>query len=165
MAALDTGRIARFQATSIAAGAIRFAVSDAATRLRQARIDAGFESVEAACRRFGWKSPGVRHHDNGTRPYFDIEHVLEYAKAYRVDPCFLLGLEDNRATQPVLSAGDLSAIVETLVRVLSPGRRFEPSLVQALGAALAHVLSEPDPVGSAGTVARTLARTHPQEVQ
>lgn len=61
-------------------------------RLREARIKAGYESAADACRAFGWEIPAYRHHENGTRT-FDVEAAKRYARAFRVNPGWLLALD------------------------------------------------------------------------
>lgn len=63
-----------------------------AERLKQARINAGFETAEDACRAFGWKPAGYRHHEAGVRAY-DIPTALRYGKAFKINPGWLLGLD------------------------------------------------------------------------
>lgn len=65
-----------------------------AERLKEARIAAGFESAEAACQAFGWKAAAYRHHEGAVRS-FDVETAARYARAFRVSPAWLLGLEDQ----------------------------------------------------------------------
>lgn len=62
---------------------------DKATRLRQARIAAGFPSAAAAAERFGWKAAAYRHHENGTTGFLP-DRALEYAQAYGVPVDWLL---------------------------------------------------------------------------
>lgn len=61
-------------------------------RLREARIKAGYESAADAARAFGWEIPAYRHHENGTRA-FDVEAAKRYARAFRVNPGWLLALD------------------------------------------------------------------------
>lgn len=62
----------------------------AADRLRDSRRRAGYESA-AAAEAYGWKIAAYRHHENGTRA-FDIDAAKRYARAFKVDPAWLLGL-------------------------------------------------------------------------
>lgn len=60
-----------------------------AARLRQARASAGFKNPAAAIEKFGWKASTYMAHENGQngiRP----DPALEYAKAYNVEPGWLL---------------------------------------------------------------------------
>lgn len=72
---------------------------DRADRLRQARIKAGFSSAAEACEAFGWKEPGYRHHENGTRS-FGIPAAERYGRAFKVRPQWLLGMDDQPAIGP-----------------------------------------------------------------
>lgn len=63
-----------------------------AERLRAARERAGYSSAEEAAETFEWKASGYRHHENGTRG-FGIPEALKYARAFRSNPLWLLGLE------------------------------------------------------------------------
>ena len=65
-------------------------------RLREARIKAGFDSAAEAARAFGWEIPAYRHHENGTRT-FDVEAAKRYARAFRVNPGWLLALDKVEA--------------------------------------------------------------------
>lgn len=65
-------------------------------RLREARIKAGFDSAAEAARAFGWEIPAYRHHENGTRA-FDVEAAKRYARAFRVNPGWLLALDKVEA--------------------------------------------------------------------
>jgi len=38
-------------------------------RLKQARVEAGFETAQAAADAFGWNAGAYRHHENGTRGF------------------------------------------------------------------------------------------------
>jgi phage repressor protein C with HTH and peptisase S24 domain len=67
-----------------------------ADRLREARVKAGFEHAADAARAFGWEIPAYRHHENGTRA-FDVEAAKRYARAFRVNPGWLLALDKVEA--------------------------------------------------------------------
>lgn len=62
------------------------------TRLRQARINAGYVSATSAAAYFGWTESGYRHHENGTRR-FGLECARIYANAFGVDEAHLLEVE------------------------------------------------------------------------
>lgn len=69
-------------------------------RLRQARIEAGYEQASEAARRFGWKPAGYIHHENGTRKV-NPDKAKEYAKAYRKPVEWLLyGTIPKKAAPP-----------------------------------------------------------------
>jgi SOS-response transcriptional repressor LexA len=61
-------------------------------RLRHARKQAGFATAADAARCFGWQAPAYTHHENGTRA-FDIAAAKRYARAFRVNPGWLLLLD------------------------------------------------------------------------
>lgn len=63
-------------------------------RLREARQAAGFESASDAAREFGWQTSTYIHHENGTRA-FPVEVAKRYARAFRVNAAWLLGLEGS----------------------------------------------------------------------
>lgn len=58
-------------------------------RLRKARIRAGFETPADAARRFGWNENTYKSHENGARG-FKRDGAVEYARAFRVSPSWLL---------------------------------------------------------------------------
>jgi len=61
-------------------------------RLRKARIAAGYDSASAAARAYGWNGPAYTHHENGTRG-ITVEAAKRYARAFRVNPGWLLALD------------------------------------------------------------------------
>lgn len=65
------------------------AMPDPATKLRQLRLAAGFESAAAAARRFGWPLNTYKSHENGLRP-ISKKAAIKYANAYKVLPGWLL---------------------------------------------------------------------------
>lgn len=69
-------------------GTIR-AMTDPATKLRQLRLAAGFESAAAAARRYGWSLNTYKSHENGTRP-ISKKAAAMYANAYKVLEGWLL---------------------------------------------------------------------------
>lgn len=79
-------------------------------RLKEAREKAGFATAADAARCFGWEIPAYRHHENGTRA-FDIAAAKRYARAFRVNPGWLLAL-DKVQTMP--SQASLGGIVEVI---------------------------------------------------
>lgn len=64
-------------------------------RLRDARIAAGFETVQAAADRFGWNRSTYASHENGQTPPPRSKLPI-YAKAFKVKVSWLLG-EDSVA--------------------------------------------------------------------
>lgn len=61
----------------------------AGERLRAARIAAGYESIAAAARAFGFHKQNLADHESGRRGV-DPEMADRYAKAFRVDAAWLL---------------------------------------------------------------------------
>jgi hypothetical protein len=59
------------------------------TRLRRARLVAGYGSARAAIERFGWKASTYRAHENGQNK-FKVSDAGAYARAYRVSASWLL---------------------------------------------------------------------------
>lgn len=86
-----------------------------AERLRRARIDAGYESAQAAAEAFGWHAGAYRHHENGTRG-FDVETAKRYARALKVNPGWLLALDTIKAPQPIADQGGQELEVAGLVQ-------------------------------------------------
>lgn len=70
-------------------------------RLREARQRAGYASATEAAEAFGWGVAGYRHHENGTRS-FGLDAAKKYARAFRVKPGWLLGMDgvDGSAPSP-----------------------------------------------------------------
>jgi transcriptional regulator with XRE-family HTH domain len=58
-------------------------------RLRKARTEAGFTSVTAAAKRFGFNANTLRSNENGNKPY-GREAAEKYAKAFKVRLDWLL---------------------------------------------------------------------------
>ncbi|HVQ09551.1 MAG TPA: XRE family transcriptional regulator [Allosphingosinicella sp.] len=69
-----------------------------AERLREARQDAGYGTVAAAAEAFGWSPATLTSHENGTRG-FDVDAAIRYARAFRRQPGWLLGLDHIEAPQ------------------------------------------------------------------
>lgn len=65
-----------------------------ATRLRQAREKAGYETPTAAAAAFGWPYPTYAAHENGSRG-IRPDAMLRYAKAFRVSAAWLLDGSDT----------------------------------------------------------------------
>lgn len=100
-----------------------------ATRLRQARMKAGYTSAQSAAEAFGWGVSGYRHHENGTRE-FDLETAQRYARAFRADALWLLGMTSTAAPDipPTRSSdvGDTVGIVQLdLSLSMGPGALIE----------------------------------------
>ncbi len=173
MAHNNTQRIAQVKPRRIAWRDIIAAMPTAGDRLRRARIAAGYRTVADAAEAFGWKEAAARHHENGTRQYYDIKAALRYARAFRVDVNSLLGTASETAPVQSPTAEQFAQIAEIALKQVAPGLAVKPAVLQALGEALAGTVQEyltspevsNDPA-QLRTVARTLARrTGPQRLQ
>lgn len=90
-----------------------------ADRLRSAR-KARYDTVSEAALAFGFKKPTLTSHENGTRP-FDDEDALRYARAFKVAPTWLLGLDNERSAETGYSVNG-----ETLAAILRVWLRNAP---------------------------------------
>ncbi len=68
------------------------------TRLRKARLDAGFKSARRAAIRHNWILSTYASHENGQTPV-PIDSAKAYAKAFKVDLAWLLNVEGTTASQ------------------------------------------------------------------
>lgn len=91
-----------------------------AERLAKAVRRAGYDTYRAAAERHHFKEPTLTSHANGTRS-FDLETGYEYARAFKVDPAWLLGLRDDEPKQPVPTESELNAMVDSALRELPVG--------------------------------------------
>lgn len=64
-------------------------MTDLSDRIRQARGAAGFATAKAASDAFGWKFSTYAGHENGSRQP-DVGTITRYARAFRVNPAWLL---------------------------------------------------------------------------
>jgi hypothetical protein len=64
-------------------------MESAATRLKRARIRAGYKSAQAAANRFGWVASTYRSHENGQTP-LPVDCARRYAQAFKISPDWLL---------------------------------------------------------------------------
>jgi hypothetical protein len=75
---------------------MQFAMADRkqimADRLKDARVTATYGTAKAAAEAFGWVVPTYISHENGTRS-FDVDMAMKYARAFKVRPGWLLGLD------------------------------------------------------------------------
>jgi SOS-response transcriptional repressor LexA len=78
---------------------------DRASRLRAARMKAGFASATDAAEAFGWGVAGYRHHENGTRN-FGLDAAKKYGRAFRAKPGWLLCMGGVDGGEPVDFASD-----------------------------------------------------------
>lgn len=71
---------------------------DLKDRLRQARIDAGYEDASTAVKEFGWTYSTYLGHENGSRGVKNPD-VAKYAKAFGVSESYLLTGRSGTTTQ------------------------------------------------------------------
>lgn len=96
----NTLRIDNVNTTRIDRGAIFTEMGNTRSeRLRQARQKAGYASATEAAEAFGWGVAGYRHHENGTRS-FGLDAARKYARAFRVKPGWLLGMDGVDGSPP-----------------------------------------------------------------
>jgi phage repressor protein C with HTH and peptisase S24 domain len=100
----DTQRIDTVNTPCIDFPDTKWIMSDKAQRLREARIAAGYSSASSAAQAFGWGDAGYRHHENGTRDY-DADAARRYARAFKVKPGYLLGLDARLADDTPIELG------------------------------------------------------------
>jgi phage repressor protein C with HTH and peptisase S24 domain len=105
----NTHRIAFGNPYCIVPSRIAANMATKAERLKQARIDAGYDSAQDAADAFGWNAPAYRHHENGTRG-FGADAAKKYGKAFRVRAGWLLGL-DHVAKDPAAPAPDEDRLI------------------------------------------------------
>jgi SOS-response transcriptional repressor LexA len=96
MGSHNTQRIARVNPICIATHSIVSRMDTMSDRLREARKSAGYDSAQSAVDAFGWNAGAYRHHENGTRN-FDVEWAKRYARAFKVNPGWLLAIDQIRA--------------------------------------------------------------------
>lgn len=94
--------------------------SERAERLRQAIANRGFKTLKAAADRHHFKESTLTSHANGTRS-FDIETGYQYAKTFKVDPVWLLGLRGEESASALPSATDVAAMVDNAIDELPTG--------------------------------------------
>lgn len=107
------------------------AMSRAHDRLRQARLAAGYNTAADAANRFGWSRHTYISHEGGKRPAGLCMNAELYARAYRVDPEWLLY---GRGRGP----GGMPSEPENIT---VPDQRI-------LQLAVSYVLSQPGQLGS-----------------
>ena len=86
---------------------------DVAKRLREARVNAGFDSASEAARRFGWTDVTYRHHENGTRNVPKAKAEV-YARAFRVSPEWLMFGKGHNGKRMVPLVGYVGAGAEMI---------------------------------------------------
>ena len=87
---------------------------DRATRLVQARKEAGYSSAVAAARQFGWNENKYKAHEGG-RNGFGIADARAYADAFRTTPEWLNFGSDNEAGSPELRLVPSTQMVPVIV--------------------------------------------------
>lgn len=98
-----------------------------ARRLKQAIADRGFKSLKEASVRHHYKESTLTSHTNGTRA-FDIETGYDYAKAFKVDPIWLMGLNEEAGAPVGIPADVVQRMVEGAMRELPLGATVEDYL-------------------------------------
>jgi len=111
-----------------------------ARRLSKAIEDAGFPTRALAAEAKGVKESTLTSHANGTRP-FDLEKGYEYARMFKVDPVWLLGLTDTRG-KPVeaLPNDEVLTIVLAAVLRYMPKTEISDSLARNVAQSLTELL-------------------------
>lgn len=79
-----------------------------ANRLREARSSAGFPSAAAAAAARGWTTSTYTSHENATRGY-GVDEAKKYARAFRVNPGWLLALDQIKVPEVQLIDSDAPA--------------------------------------------------------
>jgi phage repressor protein C with HTH and peptisase S24 domain len=74
-------------------------MDDRAARLRQARLDAGFETAAAAAEAHGWNRTTYASNENGNAPY-SWRRARDYGRAFSVRPEWLYDAQGPAAGQP-----------------------------------------------------------------
>ncbi len=108
-----------------------------AQRLRQARLDRGFDTAAAAADAFGWNRNTYASNENGNAP-FSYRRAKEYASAFGVSPDWLY--DASGATRPA----DPQGLVPVIGRV---GANPEGTVLFAVG----HDPAELAPIPPGGT--------------
>jgi phage repressor protein C with HTH and peptisase S24 domain len=78
------------------------------SRLRQARVEAGYSSASAAARAHGWRASTYIAHENGQNQY-DAAQAQEYATAFKTQAEWLLLGRDTQVSD-----------IESELRLLPP---------------------------------------------
>lgn len=78
-------------------------MSNPASRLRSARIAAGFPTASDAAHRYGWPVQTYLSHENGSRGY-KAERAAEYGQRFKVKPEYLLFGEPKQSQIGALQA-------------------------------------------------------------
>ena len=92
-------------------------------RLLDARLRAGFETASDAAARFGWNKFTYLSHENGNRN-ITIKKAREYAKAFKVDPTWLLTGEGDAGIELGPDQADETDV--PLVGIVGAGASVHP---------------------------------------
>lgn len=84
-------------------------MDERADRLRQARINAGFEKAVEAAERFGWSANTYKSNENGNAP-FSFNKAKDYAKAFGVRAEWLYSGDGDATTENGAPAQALLAV-------------------------------------------------------
>jgi len=105
-------------------------MEEMASRLREARVKAGYSSASQAARAHGWRVSTYIAHENGQNHY-DAEQAKEYAKAFKTEAEFLLlgrsstasGIESELRMLPPEDAEKLLQEFHNMIRAVKLVRR------------------------------------------
>jgi hypothetical protein len=94
---------------------------DAAGRLRESRVKAGFNSARSAAMRFGWTPSTYASHENGQTPV-PQDMAVSYAKAFKVSYVWLLTGENpgNDVVQILANVSKAGMVVELVDAKVAP---------------------------------------------
>jgi hypothetical protein len=84
------------------------------TRLRKARLDAGFKSVRAAAIRYNWIPSTYASHENGQTPV-PRDSATAYARAFKASLAWLLNVEGSTTNQPTKTAPHKNNLASNLL--------------------------------------------------
>lgn len=124
--------------------------NERAARLRQAIKDRGFATFKEAAARHHYVEATLTSHANGTRG-FDLETGYAYAKSFKVDPAWLLGLTTGRAKDVSIPSSAIRGMLEEAMRELPIGATVEDylrSVPEGLHVRLARYLADAVSQGS-----------------
>lgn len=98
-------------------------MSAQAARLRQARIEAGFDTAAAAAQRFGWTYATYAGHENGHRG-IKLPDLQKYARAFGVSASWLFSGRAQATEAPRAGGFNEPQVVEFTGRSDSERRRL-----------------------------------------
>ena len=100
-------------------------MDDRAARLRQARLDAGFETAAAAAEAHGWNRNTYASNENGNAPY-SWRRARDYGRAFSVRPEWLYDAQGPAAGQPGPAPGIGRVGADPGGEVLLAGGQVQP---------------------------------------